>query len=309
MPELQRNCQNNAELLKARQGYSLNGKIYLSEQRVHETVERYGTNGVYVAFSGGKDSTVLLDLVRRLYPTVPAVFCDTGLEYPEVRGFVKAVENVTWIRPKKSFKRVIEDYGYPIVSKRVAQMVHEINTTKSEKLLKRRLTGVKPDGTYHPATKIPEKWKTLCKCEGCPFSVSASCCDVMKKRPSKAYEKQTGRVAIVGTMATESFQRQQSYLQHGCNAFNAKRPTSRPLMVWEDADVWEYLRTYEVPYSPLYDRGYSRTGCAFCAFGVHMEKGENRFQRMKKTHPKLWNYCMATLGMREVLEYIGVPIE
>lgn len=32
----------------------------------------------------------------------------------------------------------------------------------------------------------------------------------------------------------------------------------------------------------------------------------NRFQRMKQTHPKQYEYCMDKLGIREVLEYIGV---
>ena len=72
---------------------------------------------VYVAFSGGKDSTVLLHLVRSIYPEVPAVFSDTGLEYPEIKAFVRSVENVVWLRPKMSFKEVIEKYGYPVVSK------------------------------------------------------------------------------------------------------------------------------------------------------------------------------------------------
>ena len=52
-----------------------------------------------------------------------------------------------------------------------------------------------------------------------------------------------------------------------------------------------------------------RTGCMFCMFGVHMEKGENRFQRMHRTHPKQWAYCMDKLGLREVLAFINVPCE
>mgnify|MGYP000264252689 CR=1 FL=1 len=44
---------------------------------------------VFISFSGGKDSTVLLDLARRVYPDIPAVYVDTGLEYPELRDFVK----------------------------------------------------------------------------------------------------------------------------------------------------------------------------------------------------------------------------
>ena len=64
---------------------------------------------VFVSFSGGKDSTVLLKLVRELYPDVKAVFCDTGLEYPEIKQHVKSFDNVEIIRPKKTFKQVVEE--------------------------------------------------------------------------------------------------------------------------------------------------------------------------------------------------------
>lgn len=104
------------------QSWDLDRKIQVTTARIMEWYEHY--NGlVYVAFSGGKDSTVLLDLVRRIYPDVPAVFCDTGLEFPEIRQFARSVENVVVLRPEMNFKKVIETYGYPIVSKRVADTV------------------------------------------------------------------------------------------------------------------------------------------------------------------------------------------
>ena len=82
-------------------------------------------NKIYVSFSGGKDSTVLLDLVRRAIKDVPAVFIDTGLEYPEIRQFVKTIDNVIILKPEMNFRKVIETYGYPLVSKEVAQKIYE----------------------------------------------------------------------------------------------------------------------------------------------------------------------------------------
>jgi 3'-phosphoadenosine 5'-phosphosulfate sulfotransferase (PAPS reductase)/FAD synthetase len=115
-------------------------------------------------------------------------------------------------------------------------------------------------------------------------------------------------------MACESKLREQQWLRTGCNAFDAKRPVSTPLAVWHESDVWQYLREYDVPYSAIYDLGYERTGCVFCAFGAHLDISPNRFQRLQRTHPKLWRYCMKDwdaggLGLRQVLEYIGVPYE
>lgn len=100
-------------------------KVGMTKTRIREWVKEYGTDGVYVSFSGGKDSTVLLHIVRELYPNVEAVFVDTGLEYPEIREFVKTFSNVTILRPKMRFDEVIKKYGYPIISKEVGECVFQ----------------------------------------------------------------------------------------------------------------------------------------------------------------------------------------
>ena len=92
----------------------------MTQERIRGWVNEFGEDGVYVSFSGGKDSTVLLHIVRNMYPNVKAVFVDTGLEYPEIREFVKSFENVYWLRPKMNFRQVIEKYGYPFISKEVS---------------------------------------------------------------------------------------------------------------------------------------------------------------------------------------------
>ena len=47
--------------------------------------------------------------------------------------------------------------------------------------------------------------------------------------------------------------------------------------------------------------------CVYCAFGVHLEKEPNRYQRLEITHPQLYNYCMDKLGFKEVCEYMNIP--
>lgn len=76
-----------ASQLAIYQDMPLECKINLSYQRIRQFYEKYEGN-VYIAFSGGKDSTVMLDLIRRQYPHVPATFCNTGLEYPEILKFI-----------------------------------------------------------------------------------------------------------------------------------------------------------------------------------------------------------------------------
>jgi hypothetical protein len=59
-------------------------------------------------------------------------------------------------------------------------------------------------------------------------------------------------------------------------------------------------------YGTLATTGCTNTGCVFCGFGVHLERGLNRFQRLADTHPKLWKYVLFRLGMAKVLDHMGV---
>lgn len=305
------------EDLKEMQAWPLERKIQVTQTRLIEWYQHYDGK-VYVSFSGGKDSTVLLDMARRIYPDIEAVFIDTGLEYPEIREFVKTFDNVAWLKPKMNFRQVIEKYGYPLISKEQAAFIQECRTTNSEKLRAIRLNGNK-----YGRGKISKRWVPLI---AAPFKISDKCCDVMKKSPAKQFEKRTGKTAIIATMATESGQRASNWMLYGCNAFGKKRPTSQPMSFWTEQDVLLYLKRFNVPYASVYGEivendkgrlhttGCARTGCVFCAFGAHLEKEPNRFQRLRQTHPRLWEYCMKPwseggLGMKEVLESIGVKIE
>ena len=310
--------------LKQMQSLPLEAKIKLSQERIRAWYEHW-EGEVYVLFSGGKDSTVLLDLVRKMYPDTPAVFVDTGLEYPELREFVKSVENVTWVRPKKNFRQVIEEYGYPVISKEVAKVVKDarsaIQKGNENSYALAQLNGTRKNPKTGGASSFNMvKWKFLLNA---PFKISASCCDVMKKRTTHNYEKETGKKGIVGTMADESRLRKTQWLKYGCNVFEGKKQISKPLSFWTEQDIFEYILKYGLPYASVYGdivqddegkyytTGCDRTGCVFCMFGCHLEKEPNRFQRLKITHPKLWQYCMKPwneggLGMAEVLDYISV---
>lgn len=302
--------------LKQMQSLPLDIKIEMTKRRIKEWYEAFDGN-VYVSFSGGKDSTVLLDLARRIYPDIPAVFVDTGLEYPEIREFVKSIDSVTWLRPKMNFRKVIETYGYPLVSKEISGKIYYARKGRKEALM--AFEGKTVDGTESKYRQRYKKWSSLCNSN---VPISHKCCEVMKKEPAKAYEKETGRKPILATMAVESALRVRSWLQNGCNAFTAKRPSSQPMSFWTEQDVLEYIKTFGVAYASVYGEivdengklkttGASRTGCMFCMFGAHLEKEPNRFQCMKITHPKIYDYCMKPmadggLGLAEVLDFIGV---
>lgn len=336
------------------QALPLNVKILMTKRRIRDWVNYYGQDGVYVSFSGGKDSTVLLHMVREEFPRVPGVFVDTGLEYPEIREFVKTFDNIEWLKPKMNFRQVIENYGYPFISKEVAQRIYDVTTSAKKQgigitetsLFKRNFD---PDSDY--CKNFPQfccdKWGLFFEA---PFAISHKCCDVMKKKPSKEYEKRTGRKPFLGTMASESRLRMTSWIKYGCNAFQGPRQKSTPMAFWTDQDVLLYIKKFEIPICSVYgniveDRsgtdevegqltisdiegmagmemfdakqlpltttGCKRTGCMFCGYGCHLENpGEGRFEKMKITHPKQYDYIMRPweqggLNFKWVIDWIN----
>jgi 3'-phosphoadenosine 5'-phosphosulfate sulfotransferase (PAPS reductase)/FAD synthetase len=129
------------EELKYRQGWTLEQKIDHAVGVVSSFSDRLNKN-VYASFSGGKDSTVMLDIIRRFVDkTVSAVFCNTGNEYPEVAKFVRQTDNLTIIHPKMNVKQIIEKYGFPLISKEQSQYIRQAKHTHSEKLRNIRLHG------------------------------------------------------------------------------------------------------------------------------------------------------------------------
>lgn len=340
------------------QSVPLEGKILMTKRRIREWYEHWDGQ-VYVSFSGGKDSTVLKHIVDSMYDDVPSLFVNTGLEYPEIQKFAMSQKNVVTVRPEMRFDEVIKKHGYPVVSKIVSKRVEEarsaIQSGKSAAVCVQQIEGryLTPDGRKSPYNY--GKWRFLMDA---PYQISHKCCNEMKKKPFAAYEKKTGRKPIVGTMAYESKLRTDKWLQNGCNAFGGKKPRSAPMSFWTEQDVLHYIKKYNVPYCSVYgdiqvhqtvdnDRvfegqmnmidylgcyepedilettGCNRTGCVFCMFGCHLEKEPNRFQRLKQTHPRQYDFCInggemvdgkwqpnkEGLGLGHVLDYIGVKYE
>lgn len=306
--------------LRQMQSLPLSAKIRMTEYRIRQWYEEFDGQ-VYVSFSGGKDSTVLLDIARKLYPDIPAIWVNTGLEYPSVRQFALSKENVTELRPTMNFRDVIIKYGYPIIGKEVSQILWEVQKSKREGkdipiYRLKRLNGEAIDKDGNPSQYNIPQWKFLLEA---PFNISHKCCDVMKKNPAKKYENDNESVGIIATMADESKLRQQKWLKHGCNAFDLKRPQSNPMSFWTEQDVLTYIHTYNLTIADAYGQvvvkndgvdgqinihdylgdyrgcqyettGCKRTGCIFCAFGINQDK--QRFIGLSEQEPKLCDYVM-----------------
>ena len=290
---------------------TLDDKIKRTKQLIMEWYAQFDGK-VYVSFSGGKDSTVLLHIARNTLgcSDIVGVFDDTGLEYPEIREFVRKQDNIIWIKPKLSFKQVIDKYGYPVISKEQSHYIFDLRSETTSD----RIKNIRLNGSVKGGFKVAEKWKPLINAD---FKISNRCCDVMKKTPFKRFEKESGLYPIVGTMAAESRLRFQQYMVGDCNQYSAKHPISKPMSFWNEQDVLQYLKRYNLPIASVYGdiieengklrtTGVHRTGCMFCMYGVHLEPtGQTRFDKMRITHPQLYDYIMHKLNGEHVLnEYL-----
>ena len=279
------------------QSLSLDLKVLKTKQRLREWVNYFGIDNVFISVSG-KDSAVLRHIARQIFPTIRSCFCNTGLEYPEIQRFWKEQENVDIIRPEISFKDVLSNYGYPLISKDVSLALHYAR--KGSSWAVNAFEGLNNDGSESKfKSGMYKKYKPLINAD---FPISSRCCYIMKEQPLDAYAASTQSVAIIGTTAEESKRRENAWLKTGCNAFNSAKQVSKPLSFWREQDVLQYIAENNVDIPPVYGKvlcengvyfttGCDRTGCIFCMFGAHC-RDDNRFERLKVTHPKQYNYCM-----------------
>lgn len=271
-------------------------KIIKTKRMIQEAITEFGLENVYISYSGGKDSTVLSHIAKQMYPTILHIFSNTTNEYPEtiehVRWEIKCNNtNLITVIPKDAkgniwtFKKVVDHYGYPIFSKRIANAIRTYRNAKSERTKKNSLDYM--DRNF----KKYEKYKEL--------NISDKCCDKLKKEPLRRKAKELNlECSIIGLLASESRQREQEWINYGCNVFHIKKDNQcRPLSFWTEKDIYEYIERFQVRISKLYSMGYNRNGCMYCGFGVHLEKdGINRYQRLAITHPVQYSYFAINFG-------------
>lgn len=338
------------EDLESLQKTPLKYKEMLTADKLRELMRYvgYDPEAFYVSFSGGKDSMCLLSEVARNMQKLGycskgrgeklhVLYVNTGLEYDAVRNHIKPFIRLMEERyqidialdvrvPQQSFKEVLKTYGYPVISKEVAQVIEEARKGLS-----------RADGTYlRSREKITGKLldkngeKSQFNCEkylpllSAPFKISKHCCPITKQNPAKKYEKETGRIPVIGTLAEESSLRQSKWMRFGCNAFSCDRPQSAPLSFWTEQDILHYIRKHDLPLAlpyghirrkadpakgffngqiPIFDigdenefllelelSGAKRTGCCYCLFGIQFDP--ERILRMQKLEPKKADFVL-----------------
>lgn len=264
-------------------------KIRIACHRIEELWHE--TDGkCYVSFSGGKDSTVLLALIKMcqdIYTVgdIPAVFSNTGIEMGVTVDFVKWVKdnwypNVVTIRPEHPFPWVLEHEGKPLKSKLKAKELHQWHYGKrSDKLLLLLLLRGQY-GSDHFASKhlIADKDMHMVS-DDFPIKMSDKCCLWMKKKPFEKYAKDNGMAGCYqGIRMTEGGAREQNYLMR---VKNGGKPCTwlkhgviqkAPIIDWADEDIEEFIEKYKVPLSKAYTEfNFKRTGCCACPFALDVD--------------------------------------
>jgi len=296
-------------------------------------------NGNVVVSVGGLDSITLLFFLRRyVSPRIKGISV-SGLEDKSIQEIHRSLDNFEILHPLKSKVKVIQECGYPVLSKDKASKIHMLQnpTEKNATIRNAIMTG--DTGEYGgwktketgSRMRLPQKWLELfggpenekygTHYQTAPFKVSADCCYYMKERPCDNYIKEHNVHPYMGLMASEGGQRRFALVKHGCNFYGKTVIRSCPFAIFDKTDLLKLATDLEVPIPKVYGEivelpdgtltttRAKRTGCSMCGFGIHFEKRPHRFDRLREDNPKEWVFWMYKMGWGKVLDYIGVAWE
>lgn len=320
-------------------------KVKRAELRAREFIERLDDMGKTAHVSvGGLDSITLLMFLRSIGLDIPAVSV-SALEDKSIQKVHKEL-GVIRIAPGKSKKEILQEYGFPVISKKIAGRIELLqNPTEKNKTVRHAIItgecGEQGHFAKNSRMKLPNKWLELFagyenENEGvayqiAPFKVSNKCCLYMKEQPCDHWAKEHNSAPFLGLMASEGGQREESLVEHGCNYFGKTVIRSAPFAPFLRQDLLQLALELKVPVpeiygeirrksdGKLYTTKAQRTGCNMCGFGIHLEKRPHRFDRLRERNPKEWEFWMyrcctdpktgERYGWGRVLDYIGVGWE
>ena len=283
---------------------------------------------------GGLDSITLLLFLRSIGIDVPAISVSV-LEDKSIQRVHKEL-GIIQLKPLKSKVEVLREFGYPVLSKEIANKIALLQnpTEKNTTVRHAIITGeTGAYGGYRKGTrmKLAQKWLDRfggADPEGAalgykeaPFKVSDRCCYYLKERPCDIWAKEHQSAPYLGLMASEGGRRQKALMIHGCNYYSKGATRSAPFAIFDRQDLLQLALDLNVPVPAIYGEivrdkegqlhttGAQRTGCTMCGFGIQLEKRPHRFDVLRKTSPDEWHFWMYEMGWGEVLDYIGVKWE
>ena len=320
-------------------------KVKRAEIRAKEFISRLEELGMHAHVSvGGLDSIVLLLFLRKIGIDVPAISV-SGLEDFSIQKVHKQL-GVIRLQPGKSKIQILQEYGFPVISKQIAGRIDLLqNPTEKNKTVRHAIITGECGKLGHYAKnsrmRLPQKWLELfagyeneneqVSYRKAPFKVSNKCCLYMKEKPCDQWAKEHNSHPFLGLMASEGGQREEALTEHGCNYFGKNVIRSAPFAPFLRQDLLQLALDLKAPVPEiygtiewdsgggLYTTGAQRTGCSMCGFGIHLEKRPHRFDRLRERNPKEWEFWMyrcctdpetgEIYGWGKVLDYIGVPWE
>lgn len=303
-------------------------KVAMSKDRIREFYNEAMTRGLNCHVSvGGLDSIVLGHLIRsmgyneRQVPFVSA----SSLEDISIQRIHKEMGCIN-VKPLKPKVQVLQEEGFPVLSKRIANKINTIaNPTEKNKTVRHAIITGECGELGHYATnskmKLPLTYlklfggydaegKALGYKNPTNFKVSHKCCYYLKEAPCDNWAKEHNSVPFLGLMASEGGQRADALEEHGCNYFGKTTARSCPFSFYYHSDVIHLAVDLGVKIPEIYgdievskepnefgDHEYSttgeqRTGCSMCGFGIQLEKRPHRFDRLYERNPKEWDFWM-----------------
>lgn len=302
---------------------ALDDRIRDAQHRIEELWAE--TDGkCYLSFSGGKDSTVLLTLVKmcqELYTVgdIPAVFSNTGIEMGVTVDFVRWVKknyypNVVEIRPEKSFDWVLKNEGKPIKSKMKSKDLHQWHYGKrSPSLLLLLIIGQSPTGKMTKKHKLADKDMHLLH-DDLDIVPSEKCCNWMKKKPFERYAKETGmKGCLQGVRQGEGGARDSAVttrLFRGgklCTWVKNGIIQKAPIIDWSEDDINEFIQRYNVPLSDAYTKyGFARTGCMGCPYALDVHRN---LEYLYRYEPNRYKASMHWLKDVYIVQNVSLPFD
>lgn len=337
-------CKKKAQMT-AMQALPYEVKVRRAELRAREFMDRLYDLDLNAHVSvGGLDSIVLLMFLRSIGIDVPAISV-SALEDRSIQR-VHEYLGVIKIMPGKPKVDVLNEFGFPVISKKIAGRIDTLqNPTEKNKTVRHAIItgecGEQGHFAKNSRMKLPQKWLELFagyenENEGvnykiAPFKVSNKCCLYMKEKPCDEWAREHESRPFLGLMASEGGQREEALVEHGCNYFGKDVIRSAPFAPFLRQDLLQLALDLKVPVpeiygeirrkpdGTLYTTGAQRTGCTMCGFGVHLEERPHRFDKLRERNPEEWEFWMyrcctdpvtgEKFGWGRVLDYIGVPWE
>lgn len=319
--------QKHNEMLQ-KQSLPYNIKVRMAENRIRAWLEIAGSHGYGTHISvGGLDSITLCAFIRSLghsHEEVPAISASL-LEDKSIQEVHKEM-GVEIVKPLKSKVRVLQEEGFPILSKKIANRIDTIAhpTEKNKTVRHAIITGECGELGHHAVNskmRLPKKYleifggldeegRALGYKAPTNFKVSNKCCYYLKEAPCDLWAREHHSVPFLGLMASEGGQRQEALEENGCNYWGKTTARSAPFSFFYHSDVvrlavdlgvhipeiYGEVKTRENKDLPdgieYYTTGEQRTGCSMCGFGIQLETRPHRFDRLYARNPKEWDFWM-----------------